>query len=852
MTSRLPTAARPARALSPTVLALCLASAFAAQAQTGSSADTVVVIGQRASVRKALAAQEKADNIVSVVSADDIGGLPDLNAAEALARLPGLAVQRDQGEGRYITIRGAGPDLNAVTINGALLPSPEASRRAVALDVLPAGMIASLEVSKTVRPEQDANALGGAVEVKTLSAFDLPGQLLNLNLGGYHDGNTGQWSPHAGALWADRFLGGTLGLAVGASAERRRFGSDNVETGGAWSNGRLASFELRDYLPVRERAALGVNLDWRPAPGRSVFVRSFASRFSDDEVRDRLTLSNITKTTDTPDATAAEGQTVTARLERRLRQRKYTQDIRSLELGGALGFDESTLALALGRSQAGEDTPESINDARFRQSNVAGLSFSNTEQPHLNAPASAFDAGAYALNGITLQARDSHDEEQHGRLDFSRRLTLGALPVELKLGAKASRREKRNDTEQWGYTSSKSSSGNYWGAGSTSLADFVSGAEVDYALGRIGAAIDPARVRARVATLGRAGARLARESALNDYTMHEDIDAGYLQAQLHPGDSWQLLVGVRHEHTRFRAEGNQIDAAGNLSALTRDRSSGHWLPALHGRWDLDARTSLRAALSHSLVRANFSQLAPGISLASATEATIGNPDLLPLRSRNLDLGVERLLGADGAASVYVFDKAIRDFAYTTNLAGTGDWAAYTTATSTANGDKARLRGIELSYQQALRQLPAPWNGLLVGVNASFVDSSAHVARYDKTAGATLSRDIKMPGQSDTALNLMLGYEAGPLSARVALNHKSAYLLELGSDILNAAQDRIVDRQRQIDVSLAWRFSKQLQLSLEGLNLGNERYYVYQGSRAYNVQYEQYGRALRIGLKASLY
>ena len=109
-----------------TALSLAIMAVFSgpshAQAQDadGLPAATVVVSGQRASLRNAIAAQEKADNIISVISSDDIGGLPDKNAAEALARLPGVSVQRDQGEGRYITVRGLGPDLNAVTINGAL------------------------------------------------------------------------------------------------------------------------------------------------------------------------------------------------------------------------------------------------------------------------------------------------------------------------------------------------------------------------------------------------------------------------------------------------------------------------------------------------------------------------------------------------------------------------------------------------------------------------------------------------------------------------------------------------------------------------------------------------------------
>ena len=429
-------------------LALAVMAAFHAPAQAQDESATVVIKGQRSSLRNAIAAQEKADNIVSVISSDDIGGLPDKNAAEALARLPGVSVQRDQGEGRYITVRGLGPDLNAVTINGALVPSPEAGRRAVALDILPAGLIRTLEVSKTLLPEMDANSLGATVEVKSLSAFDVPGKLLSANIAASHDDKTGKTSPSGGALWAQRFLDGKLGVAAGISAEKRSFGSDDVETGGAWSNGRLSSLELRDYLPVRKRGALAVNLDYRPEAGNSWFLRSFLSEFSDNEVRDRITISNIAG------GGLAEGETGTARAERRIRQRKYTQQVRSLVLGTQQTAGDWTLDIKGGASRATEDTPESLNDGRFRAtSNIAGVSFTDTQQPLLSGPASLYDPASYALNAITLQQRYSKDNEHHARIDLTRKFDSATL----KFGAKASRREKTNDTNQWAYNSSKAS-----------------------------------------------------------------------------------------------------------------------------------------------------------------------------------------------------------------------------------------------------------------------------------------------------------------------------------------------------------------------------------------------------------
>ncbi|WUR16143.1 TonB-dependent receptor [[Empedobacter] haloabium] len=842
-----------APALRRTALAAALLAASTAQAApppdspagpaAAPLAGAVVVAGQRASLARAIAAQEKADNIVSVVSSDDIGGLPDRNAAEALARLPGVSLQRDQGEGRYVSVRGLGPDLNAVTINGALVPSPEAGRRAVALDVLPAGLIRSLEVTKTLTPEQDANSLGGTVEVKTLSAFDLPGTLLSVGAGASHDTNTDQTSPSANLLWAQRFADGRLGVAAGLSGERRKFGSDNVETGGAWTDTGLTGFELRDYLPQRERYAGALNLDYRLGPGSTYALRAFASRFADDEVRDRLTVSNPKR------GALAEGVTDTARLERRIRQRKTTQEIRSLVASTDQQRGDWLLHVEAAASRADDDTPEALNDGRFRgTANFAGVGFTDGARPALIAPASAFDPASYALNGITLQQRYSVDREKHARLDITRKFDLADWQAAFKTGLKASRRDKANDTNQWAYNSAKASSGNYWGGGPTAMSAFATGTELDYALGRIGMTLDPALLRARVAGLDRARAQLAAESALDDYTMREDIDAWYGQLSLARGP-WSLLGGVRVERTRFSADGRQVEDE-IVTPRHGARTTTNWLPTLQGRYDIDGQTSLRAAWSNSVVRANFSQLAPGVSLDSATEATIGNPDLAPLRSHNLDLGVERILGSDGAISAYVFHKAIRDFTYATNLAGSGAWTGYTTATSYANGAKASVSGLELAWQQPLRMLPAPFNGLLVGVNATLTDASADIDSME--AGQRRGRAIRMPGQSDRALNLMVGYERGPLSTRLALNYKSPYLLELGENVLDAAGDRMVDAQKQLDFSLAWQLNKRLQLTFEAANLNNEVYYVYQGVKERNVQYERYGRTYKIGLKASLF
>ncbi|HSX84424.1 MAG TPA: TonB-dependent receptor plug domain-containing protein, partial [Cellvibrio sp.] len=157
--------------------------------------ENIIVIGQAAGINKALNRQRTADNIITAVSADAIGQFPDTNVSEALQRLPGLSIERDQGEGRYVRVRGLGPDFNAVTINGVNVPSPDSDRRAVALDVIPSDLLENLIVTKTLTPDMDANSLGGSIEVQSLSAFDREGLFYQITAEGSYDDNTEETSP---------------------------------------------------------------------------------------------------------------------------------------------------------------------------------------------------------------------------------------------------------------------------------------------------------------------------------------------------------------------------------------------------------------------------------------------------------------------------------------------------------------------------------------------------------------------------------------------------------------------------------------------------------------------------------
>ena len=125
--------------------------------------ESVVVTGRRAADRLAIDDKRYADGQVDSIRSDDVGRLPDQNVAEATRRLPGVTSVNDQGEGRYLTVRGISPDLLNVTLNGQTAAAPEPDGRQVKLDDVPSSLIGAVTVSKTLTPDMDANAIAGQV-----------------------------------------------------------------------------------------------------------------------------------------------------------------------------------------------------------------------------------------------------------------------------------------------------------------------------------------------------------------------------------------------------------------------------------------------------------------------------------------------------------------------------------------------------------------------------------------------------------------------------------------------------------------------------------------------------------------
>lgn len=430
------------------------------EAQNSAMAD-ILVKGVRSGQASALNQQRVADRISNIVSADAIGQFPDQNAAEALQRLPGLSIERDQGEGRFVGIRGIDPNLNNVTINGLNIPSPESGVRSVALDVIPSELIQTLEVSKSVTPDMDGDAIGGSVAVKSVSAFDRnqPTTASVTVQGGYADLRE-QYNPKLAGSVTHQF-NSTLGIAAALSWFDRDFGSDNVE-----SNGE-DELEQRHYTINRERLGAAVNLDWRPDFNNQYFLRTLYSEFSDDEYRQAAIY-----TFDDEDSG----------IERETKDRYESQSIATITLGGEHQLSTYNVQWQAGFARSDEDEPDALYYV-LTSDNASITTDLNTTIPMVSQNSAATDLAAFDTDEISFEDNYSKDTETSFKLDLSRPLQIAKYQGEFKFGGKYRSREKDRDSQMFIYDDG------FDGLDTTSIANDSPG----YGLGNIGPGLDRTR-----------------------------------------------------------------------------------------------------------------------------------------------------------------------------------------------------------------------------------------------------------------------------------------------------------------------------------------------------------------------
>jgi TonB-dependent receptor len=825
--------------------------------------EQVLVRGERERGEiEALNRERTADTIVQVLPAEVITSLPNTNVADALGRLPSVSLERDEGEGKYIQIRGTEPRLSNVTINGVRITSPESDVRTIKLDVIPAVLVESIELSKTLSANQDGDAIGGSVNLITRTADNEPYYAVSGIYGYTPIVNGRQLSQFDGTV-AQRFgHEKRLGVALTGSYDYNPRGFNNIEPAPGTmdfgdGNGPVPLFtgiHLREYQYRRHRFGFAGGADYRIGNASSAYIRGLFADFRDfgDTWNTELNPDQVSPTQSAPDGF----------VQLRHLNRTPQQKIFSIAAGENLNLGRYLLNYQVAVSRSRQDGQFPSTYFRSPTSVQFGIDTSNPFTPRFPVVngVNINDPTLYTFTKTVLADDHVRALDLEGSVSLARQYLFGSHFGTFEVGAKVRNGNKKNQTNEPVYVATGTPALSYdqvlgnapkdpnFYFGNFSLPPFSDYNKILALLAANPSALmlDPDQTHAR--------------SDPNNYHTTERVYAGYAMNTISFGRV-RLQTGVRVETTQSHFLGYHVtfgttpDVNGFLYQstlpVTGNNTYTNVLPSIQFQYALTPSTNLRAAYGRGIARPNFSDLPPFIienDQGPGQSVTLGNPALRPTKANNFDLLFERYLKPVGILQAGVFYKDLSDpiFGVTSSTPlATGPFAGFT-PTQPTNGTKAHIVGVEASYQQLLTFLPGPLNGL--GVTANY----SHTA--SKAAVPNRSIDPALVRQGPNNWNVDVTYDKRRLSTRLGLTHNDAYIylynFQDGANggIRGPNGDQYTYAHTQLDLQGSYRLHGGLKFVVSLLNLTNEVFGFYQGSPIYPIQREFYGRTYMFGMR----
>lgn len=844
------------------------------------------VVGRAEGQLRAMLDQKRAENIKNVVSAEQIATFPDMNAAEVMQRIPGITLQRDQGEGRFVQLRGTPPELTTFNINGEQVPSPQGGVRYVGMDIIPADQIELIEVNKVMTPDMDADGIGGSVNIKTKEAASDKPDIRATLAGGYSDLRQ---KPNYQLQYTYGQRYGKFGFNLNTSFFRNQQGTDNIEfdmakgpfrgsTGDGVDNYhvQLREVQLRYYDITRTRISVAPTFDYRFGKNSVVYLRAMYNRFTDDELRYR-------KIYELDDAVSYSYYLYSG-VVHDVRAREKRQQLATLSLGGEHRLGKMTMDYQVFAALAQEDEPDRM-EASFTNPGPGNMpvrfnfddpDFPRAEFPNAQHAAYAVDYDHYTLNGLLFEERSVKDVNWTPRINLSIPYSLNAGNTGyIKFGGKIRAKNKARDIAAQQYAAYRELPLGYpANAGPPlSLATVNDGFHTDDLLGA-GYVLDhmpaPGPMRdfhefyPHHFVYDRNGTKV--QSIGEDYEAQERIHAVYGMVR-HDLRRLMLIAGLRYERTDIAYTGAKVLTDGTaflgIEPLEDRRSHAFWLPQVQAKYAVNEDFNLRAALTYTYSRPNFDDVLP-YREQDREEVKYGNPDLRYPRSTNLDLLAERYFGK-GILSGGLFHKRIDDFIFFfKRFAHEGDPGDYglVEITKAVNGDQAQVYGAELQYQSKFTRLPGKLGNLGAYANYTYTHSEAVIdqrqpANYTDAVvifgednaelGTTDGRKehLPLPGQATHTANLALFYDASRFFVRITANYHDAFLYQLGAD---KDLDVHYDQEFRLDLTANYEVSKHLKVFVDLINITDTPLRYYLGTPDRVQQLEYYSWWGRMGIK----
>lgn len=837
-----------------------------AAAEPADAVDAVVVTGFRRSLGAAREAKRSSAIVTDVIVAEDMAKFPDLNLAESLQRLPGVAINREGGEGRRVSLRGLGPDFTRVQLNGmevlGNVDSPMDSRgqtsrdRAFDFNIFASDLFSKVDVRKSFSAEQDEGGMAGTVGLYTAKPFDYSGTKAAVSLQAGTNSATKDTQPRGAAMisknWDDKF-----GVLLSAAYSKRKTEEQGYNTYGAGTqkalpanvvklspadaakavNGELI-FQRGNRLSVwdsdQERLGLTAALQWRPVENVTLTLDALHGKFTNDRSELHLATRASVGSTVLGAATPHSGNLVSPppvlnaieydkynsiiyadvdntvfATETRRQETKNTFD--QLVLTGEWKVtDKLTIDGHIGREKSDYDIP--ISD-KFYTEAFGGLITDYRGDTGKNTYKwDTTDPNNYRAHEIdfsaTYQSTELKNAELNGAWAFNDDLTLK--------GGVSYRGFENSGFTQTNDDVNKTA----WEKGT--LDDRLDGVTKVFSQHHDQSWIIVDWDKA----LSKYGVNRTLGAPKSIYSVQEDTNAGYLQLDWKTeflGRPLRGNTGLRAYETELTSSGVMAVKGVNTPTEAKKKYSGV-LPALNAVLEVSDQFQVRVAAARNINRPALGAYAMNGSISvdgSTVTVSTGNPNLDPYTSDEFDLSVEWYFGGVGMLTAGVFHKNIdglvssqttTNVTYASTGLAEGLYPGVTGSTIVAsytrqvNNNSAKLTGLELSAQSDFFFLPGALKNMGVVANLTLIDSST----TNLVNGKPQKTDIF--GLSEVNANATLYYETAKYGGRVSANYRSDYLIDSGA--FNATT--------YVDAAAFYQLTPRIRLSLDAINLTNER------------------------------
>jgi iron complex outermembrane recepter protein len=825
----------------------------------------------RESLKKAIDMKRDAIVVSDAIVASDIASFPDQNLAEALQRVPGVAIERDHGLGLTVNIRSLGSQFTHTTINGISASSGNSGRE-VQFDVFASELMQSANVIKSMTAENDEGGVSGTVALRTARPFDYDGDKIALSLEGAYNTLSEETDPRYAGLISRTFADDKIGVLFSYAAEDRTHRSDSTQ-GRSWVpltavdddtipadiDGANTYFQRRTKTRVwgfeEEKWGATAAIQFRPTEslelGADLLLSNFIRHGTNYNVgADIGRGQSVVESLDVVNGSVRSGSFSNVRFDAHIRDDIWETDYQQIDLYADWEVGEWNIKGLLGYSES-ERQYGSPDTAHFLWRQTASVDY-HVDGKYVVYSSPDFDiandVSGYQYVQTTQFDDNTVDDKTLLKMDVSRVIDHSLVSL-VKFGFKYSEQTRDVRSSRRNYNASADGSVTYAGASMADIdlvyaSDFFSGGDL-FSQGNppAGVPTDIIMPDVNAAFAAYVDPNIALEERIGSrYYVNEDIFAVYASSELtfDIGAFPALMdIGVRYVSTDQLSGGNR-EEDGQVATNEVSNDYGEWLPMLNMRVDLTEDLLLRFAAGKALTRATLGDLSARFSVDDERgRISAGNPNLKPFTTEQVDLTLEYYYGEESLLAIAVFQKDLDTFIVSSP---SGTMIEYNGLTyefrSKENAEGASITGLEFSFQTPFTFLPSPFDGFGMNFNYTYLDSE--LEQVDDAGDS-----FGIPKLSENSYNMTLYYEKYGFDARLAYNYRDEYVLEVRNGF-----PLKIDALGQFDFSAGYQVNDNIKLTLKAINITNEEEYQFMGSTDQPDVLRQLGRRISAGVRVT--